>query len=208
MKDKRFLATFSALVLLSGATLFAQEAAGNSGNGSNSINLELYAGYGVATSNTFVAGVAETIGGIFDAISDSMQKKVSDGEDGATKTKTLKFHDSGAFILGLNYHFNKVLYAGALGTFEYFEISGGDDWSAFSVLANLGVNYGWKYVKFYHELGAGMCGFITSERNIYLPAMNLTWLGLKVQPAPHFWLYAESSVGPKGLLTAGLRWKF
>lgn len=92
------------------------------------------------------------------------------------------------------------------GTFQYMKIFGHSNILFSTIMAELGVQYGWSRIKFYHAVDAGI-GVAVSDKTSPYFACNLTWLGIKFRPTEHLWIYAESNIGQKGFVQAGIRVK-
>ncbi len=187
---KKLIAIFSLTLLLGTTALTAQDFS-DSAFDSNK-NWELHAGYGYISANTFAMLVGTALGAVLTA-------PIADKVD-------YRYDDYGIINVGANYYFNDHIYAGLNSTFQYMTIFGDSNILFGTLMAEFGVQYGWSRIKFYHAVDAGIGVAISDKASPYF-ACNLTWLGIKFRPTEHLWIYAESNLGQKGFLQAGIRVK-
>ena len=190
MTMRKIIALLTVTFVLGTTALTAQSFSDDSL--SSEKNWEIHAGYGYISGNTFAMLIGTALG---IALTAPIADKVN-----------YKFEDYGIFNAGANYYFNDHLYAGLNGTFQYMKIFGHSNILFSTIMAELGVQYGWSRIKFYHAVDAGI-GVAVSDKTSPYFACNLTWLGIKFRPTEHLWIYAESNIGQKGFVQAGIRVK-
>ena len=113
----------------------------------------------------------------------------------------------GSLPVGFSAGYNRYLcdnHLGLGGFVTYERIMG---MNVFSAQAKITGQYGWEHFKLYHAFGAGVGGFFGGSENQFLPAFDLTVIGMKVD-FEHFNIYTDFALGTSSMIKLGAAFKF
>lgn len=191
--QKSLFAILSLLIITSFTSVFASEEKKN----------EIYVGYGTFSCVPIVVGIYDALGNAISGDTDSSSNM--SGVIQAGYNRSLFSH----LLLGANVSYESF-------SFESDNYNSENDYALLSLQGKITLQYGLSKLKLYHAASFGPCLLMSETHDDgiketdtgYSYIFNFTLLGLKVDIAKGFGVFADLNLGSGGILSVGASYKF